>query len=586
MYLRVATRKNKNGTSVRYLQLAHNQWDAAAGVSRPKVLHNFGREDQLDRAAVQRLIASLTRALDPAEALSATTAGRDELVFCGSRPLGGTWALDGLWRRLGIEKIMSGLLAGRRIDARTERVLFALVANRALAASSKLAAAGWVSRDCHIDGLAEVDEDSCYRAMDWLLEIEESLAEQVYWQVADLLNLEVDLLFFDTTSTYFETEGADALIARDDRGQPTGDSATGDRPITDSAVGDDPDAAGSCAGFRAFGHSKDHRGDLPQVVVGMAVTRTGIPVRCWCWPGNTTDSALIRQVRDDLRAWTLARVVWVGDRGFSSAANRRYLQRGGGHYILGEKLRSGSPEATAALSRPGRYQQVAGNLRVKEVRVADDERFVVCHNPEAADRDAAVRERLLAQLGEAIAGSDTLSPTKRAELRGQLRTKPGLNRFLRTTSGGLLRIDRAAVKTEANLDGKFLLRSSDPALSAEDIALGYKQLLEVERGWRDMKQILDLRPVYHRREDRIRAHVLLCWLALLLIRIAETTTDQTWNQLRTELQRLHLGTFTGPAGTFRQATEPTTAQRDILTALELPTPPRIVELSTAPSPAA
>ena len=586
MYLRATARKNKNGSQVRYLQLAHNEWDAAAGTSRVKVLYNFGREDQLDRDAVARLIASLSRALDPAAALSAT-ATSPELAFCESRPVGGVYALDGLWRRLGIHTIMSGLLAGSRREDRTERVVFALVANRALAASSKLAAAGWVTRDTHIEGLAEVDEDTCYRAMDWLLEIEEPLAQQVYWSVADLLNLEVDLLFFDTTSTYFETEAADAPIARDDRGHPLPDQdtdATSDTGQDHTGNGDgDGDGDGAeGSGFRSFGHSKDHRDDLPQVVVGMAVTRTGIPVRCWCWPGNTSDATLIGQVKDDLRAWTLARVVWVGDRGFSSAANRRYLQRAGGHYILGEKLRSGSAQATAALARQGRYQQVAGNLRVKEVRVAQDERFVICHNPEQAERDAAVREQLLAQLGEVIADTDDWSPTRRAELRGQLRTKPGLNRFLRTTGSGRLRIDRAAIKTEANLDGKFLLRSSDPTLSAVDIALGYKQLLEVERGWRDMKQILDLRPVYHRREDRIRAHVLLCWLALLLIRVAETSTGQTWNRLRRELQRLHRGTFTGPAGTFRQHTETTAAQRDIISALGLPAPRRVVELSTDP----
>ena len=118
---------------------------------------------------------------------------------------------------------------------------------------------------------------------------------------------------------------------------------------------------------------------------------------------------------------------------------------------------------------------------------------------------------------------------KRGELRGKISTKPGLNRYLRVTPGGLLHVDKAKIKTEANLDGKYLLRCSDPRLPAADIALGYKQLLEVERGWRDMKQIIDLRPVYHRLEQRIRAHVMLCWLALLLIRIIETTTGQAWH---------------------------------------------------------
>jgi hypothetical protein len=277
-------------------------------------------------------------------------------------------------------------------------------------------------------------------------------------------------------------------------------------------------------------------------------------------------------VKDDLRDWTLARVIWVADRGFASADNRRFLRRGDDHYILGERLRSGSAEATAALSRQGRYQVVADNLRVKEVRIADADRFVVCYNPEQADRDAAVRQRLLAQLAETIAGSDQLSATKRVELHGVISTKPGLHRFLRVTPGGLLRIDQRAIKAEHGLDGKYLLRSSDPHLSAEDIALGYKQLLQVSRGWRDMKQVIDLRPVYHRKEECIRAHVLLCWLALLLTRTIETTCGDTWPSLRRELQRIKLGTFTGPAGTFRQRTELTATQRAILAKLQLDEP--------------
>ncbi len=282
-----------------------------------------------------------------------------------------------------------------------------------------------------------------------------------------------------------------------------------------------------------------------------------------------------------LRDWTLARIVWVADRGFSSAENRRYLRRGDHHYIIGERLRSGSALAKAALSRAGRYQEARENLKVKEVKIAEGERFVICFNPEAAERDAAVRTHLVARLQEMIADSDRLSGAKRAELRGVISTKPGLARFLRVTAGGLLRIDAQAITAEEKTDGKYLLRSSDPTLSAGDIALGYKQLLEVERGWRDMKQVLDLRPVYHRTEERIRAYVLLCWLALLLIRVAETSCAQTWPALRRELQRLHVGTFEGPAGTFRRRTQVTRAQRDILTALTIPEPPEIQELRTA-----
>jgi hypothetical protein len=569
MYLRMTPRKNTDGSVVRYLQLAHNTWDPEAKRSRVQVLYNFGREDATNRAALERLVTSVTRFLEPDRAVAAIAG--EGLAFIESRPLGGVWVLDGLWRRLGIDQTMRRLLRGRRLDAAAERVLFALVASRVLAPSSKLAAAGWVNDDVAIPGLERTSDDACYRAMDWLLEIHAALEREVFGQVANLLNLEVDLLFFDTTSTYFELDEPDAAVARNQCGVPVPD-ADGD--------GEGPgDNDTDKAGFRSYGKSKDHRDDLPQIVVGMAVTRTGIPVRVWCWPGNTSDSALIRQVKDDLRDWTLARVIWVADRGFASAENRRWLRRGDHHYIIGEKLRSGSAEATAALQRQGRYQQVADNLRVKEVKISEHERFVICYNPEQADRDTAVRERLLAQLQETIAGTDKLPQTKRAELRGVISTKPGLHRYLRVTPSGLLRIDQRAVKAEANLDGKYLLRSSDPHLSAEDIALGYKQLLQVERGWRDMNQVIDLRPIYHRKEERIRAHVLLCWLALLLTRTIETTCGDTWPTLRHELERITLGTFAGPAGTFSQRTEITSPQRAILAKLELPEPPRVYQLT-------
>jgi hypothetical protein len=426
--------------------------------------------------------------------------------------------------------------------------------------------------------------------MDWLLAVEDKLARGVFDQVAHLLNLEVDLIFFDTTSTYFETEQPDEPVWRDQDGRVVApdnsdtDDGTGASTGNDGADGGAPPTGATAqAGFRTYGKSKDSRDDLPQVVVGMAVTRDGIPVRVWCWPGNTSDSPLIRQVRDDLRDWTLGRVIWVADRGFTSAANRRHLGAGGDGYILGEKLRSGSPEAAAALARPGRYQDLSANLRVKEVKVSEHERFVVCHNPEAADRDAAVRANLVDRLEAMIADSDRLSPAKRAELRGVISTRPGLHRFLRVTPGGLLRVDAAAVAADAKLDGKYLLRTSDPHLTSEDIALGYKQLLEVERGWRDMKQVLDLRPVYHRLEDRIRAHVLLCWLALLLVRVAETTTGHTWATIRAHLDRLHLITFTGAGGTFRQSTELTKPQRDLFTALDIHPPKKIIEATTTTS---
>ena len=445
-----------------------------------------------------------------------------------------------------------------------------MVANRlSVRPLSKLAGCGWVAERAYVRGLAGVNEDACYRAMDVLMDVLAGLQERVFFSLATLLDLKVDLPFFDTTSTYWETDRLP-------------DELTSEEP-DDERV----DVGGGVlieGGRRRYGHSKDHRPELPQVVVAMAVTRTGIPVRVWTFAGNTSDQEIIRKARDDLRDWNLARVIWVLDRGFTSERNRRYLQRAGGHYILGEKLRSDSPDAQAALARQGRYRVLDGGLRVKQVRVDDAtnrDRFVVCHNPERAERDQQVRDRILAQLKQQIAGADKLSAAKRSELYGALQTKPAFKRLLRRTPAGKLRIDRAAAAREAKLDGKYLLRTSDETLSAEDLALGYKALYEVERGWRDLKSTIDLRPVYHRRQDRIQAHVQLCWLALLLLRVAETATNDTWRDLRNQLDRMHLVTLATDEGTSPSAPSSTHGQRRILKVLELPEPPRFYDFTPA-----
>jgi hypothetical protein len=410
--------------------------------------------------------------------------------------------------------------------------------------------------------------------MDFLLDALPEIAEEVFASVAHLLNLDLDIVFVDSTSTYWQVDVPDDLAELAEA--PAGDDGV-TRPV-EQAV-------------RRFGHSKDHRDDLPQVVIALAVTRDGVPVRCWTFRGTTNDQAIIRTVKDDLGAWNLRRLVWVADRGFASAANRAYLTRGGGHYIHAEKLRHTNGEAAAALARPGRYRTVAGNLRVKEVHVAPGggvgpaadgvraERFVVCHNPEQAARDAAVREHLVAHLRGLIDGSDTWTARRRDELVGSLKGKPGLRRYLRRTGSGLLRLDAAAVKAEAHLDGKWLLRTSDTTLTAEDLALAYKQLIAVERGFRDLKSSLGLRPVFHHREDRIRAHIQLCWLALLLIRVVENATADTWRNLRHELDRMHLVTLATPDGQVAQRSATTPGQQAILTALDLPEPPTFFDFT-------
>ncbi len=571
MYLRQTRRTNRDGSTVSYLQLAHNERHPKTGAPTAKVIHNFGRAERVDRDALARLVSSISRFLTPEQAASAAAGVEVEVV--DSRRLGAAWTLDQLWQRLGIGAAIRKVATGRRLDgAAVERVIFALVAQRALEPGSKLAGTGWVSERVAISGCAGFSDDAAYAGMDFLLESLPQIAAEVFASVAHLLNLDLDLVFVDTTSTYFEVDAVDEL------------------PELEQTTGDDEVSSPVESGRRAFGHSKDFRTDLPQVVIAMAVTRDGVPVRCWTFAGNTPDTSIIRTVKDDLGGWNLRRLVWVADRGFAAAANRAYLTRGGGHYIHAEKLRHTNTEAAAALARPGRYRTVADNLRVKEVSVAPGgvgdghdgartQRFVICHNPEQGARDAAVRTNLITHLSRLIDGSDAWTASRRSEFVGSLKTKPGLRRYLRRTKSGLLRIDAAGAKRESHLDGKWLLRTSDVTLTPQDLAAAYKQLLAVERGWRDMKGALGLRPVFHHREDRIRAHVQLCWLALLLIRVVENTTGDTWRNIAHELDRMHLVTLATPDGHVAQRSTTTPGQKEILTALELPEPPRFFDFT-------
>jgi transposase len=543
MYLRTIKRRNKDGSEVSYVQLAHNVWDPVKQQSRAQVIHSLGREDQLDREALARLVRSISRFLDPEQALAAQAP--EGMRFLRSLPMGGAWLLDHLWRRLGVGQAIVRVASQRKVTPLVERLLFCLVANRALAPMSKLAALEWAQGDAWLPGVGELggNPQIFYRAMDFLLECDEQVQREVFFAVSDLLNLEVDLLLFDTTSTYFEIPAE-----REDE-------------------------------LRKFGESKDKRPDLPQVVVGFAVTKEGIPVRCFVYPGNASDQEIIREVKDKLREWRLHRVIWVCDTGFNSEENRNYLQRAGGHYIIGEKLRQGTANRQA-LARQGRYRIVEEGLHVKQVWVGEGatrRRFVVCRNLGEARRDKHRREQTLERLGEELEAIGGKQGEARIQAEAQLITHPTMRRFI-TRRHGRLVIDRRKVKDDEHLDGKFLISSSDDDLSADEIALYYKQLIEVEACWRDQKHILDLRPIYHRTEDRIRAHVLLSFLALLLCRVAETRAKDTWRNLRRELERVHLGYFQGTAGLVAQRTELTLRQREILAAVDVPEPPRFLAI--------
>jgi hypothetical protein len=540
MYIRTIKRKNKDGSVVEYVQLANNVWNKEKGFAQAQVIHSFGRSDQLDVEALKRLIKSMSRFLEPEDAIALEHQG-DDLTFVSSRPAGGAYLLKALWDRLRIDQCLQNGLDERCFSAPIAEALFAMVANRALAPSSKLAIEQWAADEVYLGEHQPLQVQHCYRAMDFLLEHEAAIQKEVFWSTANVLNLTVDLIFFDTTNTYFEI--------------------------------DEPGPSE----LKAYGKSKDKRDDLPQVTIGLAVTREGIPVRCWVLPGNQHDSQCVDQVQKDLNSWNLGRVVWVMDRGMSSQANPRILQRGGGQYILGEKL-SGNHLNEMALAHPGRFKVLADNLHIKEVFAGEgtgQRRYVIAYNPQQAEVDRINRQQILERLACEL---EVLNRKRKTKAQCKLLLHRSMGRYVKELKSGKLKIDKAKVRQDEKLDGKYLLSTSDQHLSAEDIALGYKQLLEVERAFRTLKSTLCLRPVYHSKDERIRSHVLLCWLALLLIRIAEVETELSWPRIRRQMQQQNLIDFFGKNGRILQHTELTADQRNILNKLKISPPKRILKV--------
>ena len=540
MYVRTIKRKNKDGSEVEYVQLAHNTRHPEKGYARAEVIHSFGRRDQLDVPALRRLVGSLCRFLTPEDAQDIEAKGRG-LKFISSKPAGGSLLLRGLWDRIGIDKCLADALQDRSFTSPVQDAIFAMVANRALAPCSKLAIEEWAEKDVHLDLEAPIKVQHLYRSMDFLLNHQDTIQEKIFWATADLLNLEVDLIFFDTTNTYFEME------------EP-GDSE-----------------------LLAYGKSKHKRNDVPQVTIGLAVTREGIPVRCWVLPGNQNDAKCVKQIQKDMNDWKLGNVIWAMDRGMTSEENRKTLQRAGGQYILGEKLR-GPHLNEQALNRGGRFKVIRENLHIKEVYAGEGSgrrRFIVAYNPEQAKHDKHVREKNLKRIADELEVMGQRSGKSFQKAKYALLAHRSMGKYLKELKSGKLKVDKAKIKQYEKLDGKYLLSTSDKSLSAEDVALGYRQLMEVERAFRTLKSTLSLRPVYHTSDERIRSHVLICWLALLLVRIVELETGMTWTRVRAEIERLHLGKFLYKDEHILQYTELTKKQRNILKRLKINPPARV-----------
>ena len=548
MYIRTTQRHNRDGSTVRYLQLAESVWDPEKQRSQTRIVYNIGRQEDLDIEAMRRLAKSILRIACPddlARLEAEAEALGQPIQIDWAKEYGGLYLLRALWDRLGLgQEILRGA-SDKPTAPLLAEAAFLLVANRALAPDSKLGVYERWLEEIFWPGAEGIDLHHLYLALDQLAEEKERIEEAVFFRVADLLSLDVDLLFYDTTSVHFETETEDS--------------------------GEE--------GLRKWGHSKDHRPDAPQVVVGLAVTRDGLPVKSWVFPGNTADVSTVETVKKDLAGWRLNRVVYVADGGCLSEDNLQILARGGSGYIVGVPLRK-SKEAAQVLARPGRFRTVADNLQVKEVLIPSEteapvatrrRRYIVCFNPKEAERQRVHRAEILRLLEAELKALDTrpdIHPRAACTLMSSRRFGP----YLKQLKSGRLRVDQARIRREEKLDGKWLLVTNDVTLSPEDAALGYKQLLRVEESFRRLKHGIDIRPMHHRVEDRIRGHVFACILALLLERVAERDTGQSWSHICQHFSRLKMVAYEGSGGRVVQTTELTQEQRKVLKTLDIQTP--------------
>jgi hypothetical protein len=550
-YLRTTQRRNKDGSIVRYYALAENVRDPEKGHVEARVVHSFGRADRLDRAALERLVRSIRRVLDADGAVPADEKGRERAIEIeASFDLGVVHVVEQLWGRLGIGRAIATRLAADERQAPHEAALLAMTAQRLARPGSKLAChERWLDR-VWMPAARDLALDQLYRALDVLAEHGDAIEEEVFWHGVDLFKLDVDLVFYDATTAWFECDEED-VASHEWRGL-------------------------TFAPLRKRGHSKEGRDNDPQVIVALAVTRDGMPVRSWVLPGDTADVTAVARIKEELRQMRLGRALFVGDAGLYAKANLNALSKGAGRYILATPIGRVKEIKDEVLRRPGRYAEITPNLRAKEVVIGEGERrrrYILCLNTEEAAREQRHRNDLLELLQielDRLAGDH---PKAACRLVASKRFGP----YLSLDAKGRPFIDRAKVRRAEQLDGKFVLTTNDDTLSAADIALGYKGMWIIEACFRKMKTTgLGIRPMFHWTPRRIVAHVKLCVLALMIQRAAEIATGTPWSQLVDVLERLKAVRYTAEGETIVQASRIGPELAVILKKLDISTPKPIL----------
>jgi transposase len=504
----------KKSGKYQYLQIVENRKEKRK--VKQRVIATIGRMDRLqEKDRVQTLIRSLSRFSEKALLI---LSGQSD-VSAEAVKIGPAIIFERLWKETGIQRAIKKVLAGRRFEFDVERAIFLTVLHRLMVSGSDRFCEKW-RRDYHIKGTEHLDLHHLYRAMAFLgEELEDQkdatpfcprcskdlIEETMFLDHRDLFS-ELELVFFDTTSIYFEGRGGDTIGQR--------------------------------------GFSKDHRPDLKQMVVGAVIDDKGRPICCEMWPGNTTDVKSLIPITQAMRKrFGIQRFCIVADRGMISKGTVKELEKEGVAYILGARMRRVKEIKTEVLSRGGRYTEVypegvtskdPSPLKVKQV-VVNDRRYIVCLNTRQARKEAADRQAII----------DALKVQLKKGAKSLVGNK-GYRRYLKMTKDSA-RIDTDKVKGESRYDGKWVLNTNTD-LSAQQVALKYKELWQVERVFRDVKSLLDTRPVYHQRDENIRGHVFCSFLALVLRKELERRLNNAghvfeWSDIKQDLKALQLVTI-------------------------------------------
>jgi len=546
-------RSKKSGPRV-YLQIVENHW--RDGQPRQRVLATLGRLDQLhEHGQVDALLQSGARFAQ--KLLVLTAHDQRQLPVVRTQHLGPVLVFERLWRETGCQAVVQQLLSERRFEFSVERAVFITVLHRLLHAGSDRAADKW-KHDYLLEGGGDLDLHHLYRAMAWLGEelpanqqqgstklvprcTKDAIEEQVFAGRRDLFT-DLEIVFFDTTSLYFEGSGGERL------GQ--------------------------------YGHSKDHRPDEKQMVVGAVLDGDGRPICCELWPGNTTDVTTLIPIVDRLwRRFSIRQICIVADRGMISQNTITDLEQQGWPYILGARMRKQKEVRDQVLADRGRFRVVYGPrqqatdpapLKVKEVWI-EDRRYVVCVNAEEVAHDRLARQAIVAHLREQLRQGDK-----------SLVGNKGYRRYLKVEGEGHFAIDKTKLAEEARYDGTWVLRTNTE-LPTADVALQFKRLWQVEHWFRSCKSLLETRPIYHQRDATIRGHVFCSFLALLLrhelqTRLRERGHAFEWADVLQDLERLQVVDVEHEGKRFRLRSELTGVCGRVLQAAGVAVPPAVAQL--------